>query len=727
MVKKILLCLILPVLVTGVNAQKKKLFAGKQITRSLTIRKGVYQIAGNAGKPLIEIAGDNITVDFSQAVLKGRINEKTPDLFSGTAIYIRGGRNITIKNLVVRGYKVAVLAENTENLRIEHCDFSYNFRQHLNSTPEKEDVSDWLSYHQNGQDEWLRYGAAIYLKNCSAPVISGCTVTGGQNALLMTGCNNGTIFNNDFSFNSGVGIGMYRCSNNTVAFNKLNFNVRGYSDGIYSRGQDSAGILVYEQSNNNFFYRNSVTHSGDGFFLWAGQETMDSGKGGCNDNLISGNDFSYAPTNGVELTFSRNYVLNNRIFECDHGIWGGYSYQSSFSGNKFRNNKTDIAIEHGQDNKITFNIFQNSGESVKLWSRPSQPAGWGYAKYHDTRSRDYAIAFNNFLGVKTAFNIKGTTGVSVFRNIYNGCETVFDTGMPVPEIDTGFNEELDRELSADSTERVPSIPDPSDPFKGSGALAGRKNILITPWGPYDFRYPLIWLSDPGDTSAVMKFKLLGPAGSWKITGWKGVRNISKEAGTFPDSITAERLPGDKTDIQLELSYSGTSFVDQFGSVVPADNPFPFSFTQYFQPIDFNVSWYAMDTAYYNPLKEKNLFSPVARYRPVKTERTNKLDYTWWGGIKADKTYEQFITLADGLANLEKGAYELSVTWDDAVRVYIDGKLVVNEWNPSLYTFDESPNKKIRLNLEAGEHSFRVEHIELGGFATLVVRLSKASN
>ena len=31
------------------------------------------------------------------------------------------------------------------------------------------------------------------------------------------------------------------------------------------------------------------------FFLWAGQTTMDTGEGGCNDNtLIDGNDFSYA-------------------------------------------------------------------------------------------------------------------------------------------------------------------------------------------------------------------------------------------------------------------------------------------------------------------------------------------------------------------------------------------------------------------------------------------------
>lgn len=50
-------------------------------------------------------------------------------------------------------------------------------------------------------------------------------------------------------------------------------------------------MLVYEQSSANTFYKNNVTHGGDGFFLWAGQTTMDTGKGGCNDNLLLENDF----------------------------------------------------------------------------------------------------------------------------------------------------------------------------------------------------------------------------------------------------------------------------------------------------------------------------------------------------------------------------------------------------------------------------------------------------
>src|ERR1051326_225539 len=408
--KKIPLCLLLMMSGCVMNAQEKALKKGMVITENTKIKKAIYKLdaSQDLNQPVILIEGYRITVDFNNATLQGSNSNlsaglrrskllatagrpgKNPDEFFGVAIMVSSrSTQVTIKNLKARGYKVALFAKGVTSLTLENCDFSYNYRQHLNSTQEREDISDWMSYHHNENDEWLRYGAAMYLRNCNMPIIRNCKVTGGQNALMMTNCDDGLIINNDFSFNSGIGIGMYHCSYNEVAYNKIDFNVRGYSHGIYNRGQDSAGILVYEQSNNNLFYKNSVTHSGDGFFLWAGQTTMDNGRGGCNDNIFFGNDFSYAPANGIEVTFSRNKILENRIFECDNGIWGGYSYNTEIANNQFRNNNVAIAIEHGQANDIHHNLFFRDKTAIKLWGREQHPPdpiaiGWGYAKYRDT-------------------------------------------------------------------------------------------------------------------------------------------------------------------------------------------------------------------------------------------------------------------------------------------------------------------------------------------------------
>ncbi|MBK5269997.1 MAG: right-handed parallel beta-helix repeat-containing protein, partial [Bacteroidia bacterium] len=456
MIKQIITLFSACILVIALQAQDRLLVKGMKINKRTKIKKGVYLISSvnNMEQSVILIEGSNIIVDFNNAILNGSKLTKSPDEFAGVGIIIRDSKNVMIKNLKAKGYKVALLAKNTEGLVLDNCDFSYNYRQHLNSTQEKEDVTDWMSYHHNEKDEWLRYGAAMYLRNCNSVVVKNCRVTGGQNALMMMECNDGMIYNNDFSFNSGIGLGMYRCSRNKVMYNKINFNVRGYSHGVYNRGQDSAGILGYEQSNNNFFYKNSATHSGDGFFLWAGQTTMDNGQGGCNDNVIMGNNFSYAPANGIETTFSRNIITDNRIFECDYGIWGGYSYESNISGNKFKDNRIDIAIEHGKQNKITYNIFYESKEAIKLWARAEQSADWGYTKYSDTKSHDYIIAFNNFNNCQTVLTASHTSKIDFFSNVFGTYDQLFKIDSTVTDIDTTINQELYDELSVDTVTSI---------------------------------------------------------------------------------------------------------------------------------------------------------------------------------------------------------------------------------------------------------------------------------
>src|SRR5207244_5418079 len=136
------------------------------------------------------------------------------------------------------------------------------------------------------------------------------------------------IRDNNFSFNSGLGIGLYRSSDDTIIHNEVDYNVRGYSHRFFTRGQDSADLLLFEQSSRNVVALNSLTHGGDGVFLWAGQTAMDSGTGGANDNLFYGNDVSYATANGVEATCSRNENIANPAWGSEYGLAGRYREQA---------------------------------------------------------------------------------------------------------------------------------------------------------------------------------------------------------------------------------------------------------------------------------------------------------------------------------------------------------------------------------------------------------------
>ncbi|NND31786.1 MAG: hypothetical protein HKN76_04285, partial [Saprospiraceae bacterium] len=340
------------------------------------VDSSIFISVHDSSSPAISIKGANLEIDFAGCYLTGSGRPERPDLYSGIGIRIEG-KNITLKNAMVSGYKIALLAEGVDSLKLINCNFSYNFRQRLGSTRRKEDLNDWLYYHHNENEEWRRYGAGIYLKECNDILIRENTITQGQNGIMLSGCQRALVYNNDIRFNSGIGIGLYRSSDNRILHNRLDFNVRGYSHGVYQRGQDSAGLLVYEQSSNNIFAYNSATHSGDGFFLWAGQHTMDSGTGGCNNNLIYSNDFSFAPTNGIEVTFSSNYIIENRIRECRYGIWGGYSYDTEILNNLISDCEFGIAIEHGNHNNIISNTLKSCKTGIKLWDRKQQPADWG--------------------------------------------------------------------------------------------------------------------------------------------------------------------------------------------------------------------------------------------------------------------------------------------------------------------------------------------------------------
>ena len=148
------LCIIFIPLSVVAQEQQIALKAGDVITRSVTVKKGIYYLNGpDALLPAISIDGNNITVDFNGSVLCGNKNDEAPDKFTGTGILVKKGSKVVIKNAIIKGYKVGIMAKEVEGLEIAGCDLSYNYRRRLLSSRLKEDLSDWMSYHHNEKDE----------------------------------------------------------------------------------------------------------------------------------------------------------------------------------------------------------------------------------------------------------------------------------------------------------------------------------------------------------------------------------------------------------------------------------------------------------------------------------------------------------------------------------------------------------------------------------------------
>ncbi len=804
------------------HADTVKITAGMILQQSCKVAAGTYSLANedsSGASAAVYVRGDNITVDFENSILEGTLQTTTPDHRAGTGLKV-AGKNITIKNLRVRGYKVGLVAFDSPGLRLINCDLSYNWKQHLASGLDREDESDWMSYHQNEKDEWLEYGAGAYLRRCDGFEAKSVVVRGGQCGLMLMECNHGLVWNCDFSFLSGIGLGLYESSNNRIMHNRIDWCVRGYSHGVYNRGQDSAGILIYEQSNHNLFAFNSVTHGGDGFFLWAGQTTMNTGTGGCNDNVVYGNDFSHAPTNGIEATFSRNRFINNLVMECWHGVWGGYSYDTVIDDNLFAYNAESIAIEHGQNNSIRGNLFYREGMAINLWQKEKQDPSWGYGKYHDTVSHGYRIADNTFSQVSQAhtsgskappsglvYSIRATSDVHIGENRYGPRAATLDLRGPLTEFNmngstdsskknegfktvalaqlgTGWDQQHQgsfalggaisgilpgvmrsdgnvaipypegeeayvkrfrtdwnplsddkighvtvgdlREGHALTLTPVPNDPLPTplaggiSPFLTRTALRGRAYILVDEWGPYDFQRPILWprkkpgTSDSTDTGDE-RFEILGPKGKWHVTSIEG-GSLSSTNGDVPGFVSFKRAATSGGKVKIVLAYNGARTVDYRGIAAPAGATVPFQYSEFSLPIHWDIKLFKYDKATQEPRTQTEAFRNLIDHTtPVASIKASELNLAP-GRIPASVGNDYFATVADGEFEIEPGDYLIDSTLDDGGRVWLDGKLLVDEWKyegPTLYT------REVHL---AGKHHLHVEHFQIDGYWMLKVSI-----
>ncbi len=515
-------------------------------------------------------------------------------------------------------------------------------------------------------------------------------------------------------------MGLYRASYNIIMHNRIDYDVRGYSDGFYYRGQDSAGLLIYEQSSDNVVAFNSVTHGGDGLFLWAGQTTMDSGTGGCNDNLFYHNDFSYAPTNGMEATFARNRFVDNRVVGNWHGLWGGYSYQSVVLGNRFGANIEGISIEHGQDNVIRGNTFDGDTVDIHLWWSGPPDTGWGYGKHRDTRSIGYRISDNTFRGSHVGVWINNTQADTVARNAFVRVDTAVRLSG---DSATAVVERASRAppaVAIPDSDRVAPLPGGVDAIASPALQRGRAGMIIGEWGPYDWRSPLLWPVGTGRGNAAPAphpWPRRAPGAWWPVTASRDCQRVSGHIG---DTLTVTPAAGRENDFTVTLEYRGGAVTTPFGEHIAAGTPVRFGWSR-FQPAGrWHVVFVPWDsvTAPLGDVGGDHSRAPRhaggdARHQPPRPHLVWSAAEGDSAGRRADRCHR------DDDAR-RRHAITIRTIADDAVKVYVDDRLILSDWVPG-----ESHVKEVPFAAAAGTHRIRVEHLQKDGWYELRVDVARA--
>jgi len=676
--------------------------------------------------------GTRVEVDLGGGVLIGGTG--APDAFAGTGILIRG-RNVTLRNGTIRGFKVGVRAVDCDGLVLEDLVVSDNYAQRLRSKPWAEDSSDWLFPHRNDDDEWAReHGAGIAVRNARGVVVRRVTSHRTQNGILLDRVHGSQVYDNDCSFLSGWGIAMWRSSGNTICRNSLDFCVRGYSHGVYNRGQDSAGLLMFEQCSNNIVALNSATHGGDGIFGFAGREALGEGLPadadpsvhlgkGCNGNTFVGNDLSFAAAHGLEMTFSFDNIVARNRFESNAicGFWGGYSRGTIVTDNEFIGNGRTMAgiergginMEHGQRNIVAGNSFKDEPVGVRFWTDADEAlARLPWTRANGRGAEGNTVALNRFEGVATAIELADARGTRVAENTFLSCGADLRD-----EPATGTTERA--ESASAWTEGVPGaealdrllagLPGTREAIGLRSSLRGRGNIVMLEHGPYAHDAPIVVQTTAG--LARVQFKAYGLL---KVESADVIGRGPLFAGVGADEQT------------IEVASNQTGFVAPF--TVQARDPLrkkatargllaPGAWTTKIFPLD------ASD-APLGPVPGRDAFLARAEAEPRELElRELSLDFR--GRAPREVVDHQDAGLLEaggsrfGLVSrspfrFPPGRYRVFVESDDGVRVRIDGETVIERWDIHAPVVDRHEFEVVEMR----ELVFEVEYFQNTGHSTL---------
>lgn len=677
---------------------------------------GVIRIEGRAD-------GARITVDLGGSLLFGAPGE--PDACAGYGVVVTG-RNVTVRNGSIKGYKIAIKAEDCDGLVIEDFDTSNNYAQRLGSAAWAEDAADWLFPHDNDQGQWIaQHGAGIAVRNASGATIRRVTSHTTQNGIVLDRVSKSEIYDNDCSFLSGWGIAMWRSSGNTICRNSLDFCVRGYSHGVYNRGQDSAGLLMFEQCCDNVVALNSATHCGDGIFGFAGREALgerpakdakpDWYKGrGSNNNKFIGNDLSDSAAHGLEMTFSHgNLIARNRFnMNAICGIWGGYARETAIVGNSFSGNggfgygaeRGGVNIEHAQRTTVAGNTFARDAIGVRVWT--DEDAGLAklpWAAANGMGAKDNRITGNTFSDCDAAVELIEAKGTTLGSNTFARCKSEVvekdcagTTAAATAPAAVPSDADIDAILS--------KLPGTRQAVDGRPGLKGRDKIVMESHAPYGWDRPLLIQTTKSQWTTIYKALGFGEITSAMVLG-----NAPLFAGR------------DDGSNEVAITSNQHGFVAPYVVQLIGPNRTKIRARGVFVAGDWNLKFVPLDSPV-KKLAEVPDRSEIADIAKSEKRELNfrEIDFDFQGRAPKDAvpspdaklldlSADRFAITGSTTLRFTPGKYRLLVESDDGIHITVDGQDAIHRWDihgPTVdrYEFEVKEMREIPFTLEYFQNS-----------------------
>ena len=207
----------------------------------------------------------------------------------------------------------------------------------------------------------------------------------------------------------------------------------------------------------------------------------------------------------------------------------------------------------------------------------------------------------------------------------------------------------------------------------------------------------------------MPLRVLGPAGTWRAVGRRGIARLSKDHGVMGDTLVVTPTSG-TDDWQIDLEYRGVATVSPRGEQRAAGRPYQFSYSRFEPGGDWTVRFFAWADST-DPRKHDAGFKQLLERAPLLTQRARRLDYMWYSPTVKGVPQSKFAVVATGRVELAAGTYTLQTISDDAVRVWVDGKLAIDDWTPHESMVDV-------VTLKGGTHDLRVEYVQVDGWTEL---------